>query len=155
MKRQLTFNSSQFTVYNLLHRLYSSIVTCQPPTVMQRGQALITLIFFVLIAGIVSTAAVMLMIVNVTSASKLEQSMVAYSVAESGVENGILRLLRDPNYTGETGFAVGTGTADITVTPGNPITITSTGTDGDFTRTVEVTLTYTNGIYTITTWKEI
>jgi hypothetical protein len=124
-------------------------------SIYPKGQALITLIFFVLIASIVSTGAVMLMIVNMSSATKQEQSMLAYAIAESGVENGILRLLRDPGYTGETDFAVGSGTADITVTPGNPITITATGQEGKFIRTIQVTVTYSDGEYTITSWKEI
>jgi Tfp pilus assembly protein PilX len=119
------------------------------------GQALITLLFYVIIVLTVTAAAVILVSADSLSASKLQDSSIAYSVAEAGMENGILRLLRDPNYTGESNVTIGTGIATITVTPGSPITIVSSGTAGAFTRKVQVTVTYSAGTYTISSWTEI
>lgn len=119
------------------------------------GQALITLIFYVIIIVTVTTAAVMLIAINSLSATKLQEGVLAYYVAEGGAENGFLRVLRDPNYLGETNLIIGDGSADIVVTPGNPKTIVATGKLGNFVRKMQITATYTNGVYTITSWKEI
>lgn len=119
-----------------------------------RGQALVTLLIFMVIAVTVTAAAVSLVIINSVSTSKTQQASVVYSVAESGAENGILRLLRNPFYTGET-LPVGDGTAVITVTGTNPKIIRSTGTIGNFKRTIEIQVGLTNNIMTIQSWKEI
>src|SRR5476649_2444851 len=103
----------------------------------QKGQALITLLFFVIIAVTITTGAAIVVMTNTLNETRLQQSTLAYSVAESGSEN---RLLRNPNYTGET-LTVGSGTATITVTGGgaNPYIITSKGQVGNYIRTVQVT----------------
>ena len=121
----------------------------------QKGQALITLLFFVLISLTITSAAIIIIIVNSISATKSQEGTLAYYTAESGVENALLRLLRDPNYPGET-ITVGTSTAVITVTKsGNTTTVVSVGTNGNFKRTVQAQMVYTNGAYTFSNWKEI
>lgn len=120
-----------------------------------RGQALITLIIYVIIILTVTSAAIIIITLDSLSATKEQEGMLAYYAAESGAENGVLRVLRNPNYTGETNLALGTGTADITVTAGNPVTIVSTGKSGNYIRKIQVTATKVSGSYTITSWKEI
>lgn len=120
-----------------------------------KGQALITLLFYVIIILIITTAAVMLVATNALSATKLQEGTLAYAIAEGGAENAILRLLRDPSYTGENDLVIGDGTADIVVTPGNPVTLISTGNLGNFKRSIRVTLSLSAGYYTITSWQEI
>lgn len=122
---------------------------------LQKGQALITLLFFVIVSITITSAAVTLIMISSLSATKLEMSTNALTIAESGAENAMLRLLRNPFYTGETGLAVGNGTATITVSGTNPTTITSTGIIGNFKRRVEVKVGYTNNILTVQSWKEI
>ncbi len=119
------------------------------------GQALITLLFYVMIIIVIITGAVMLIATNSLSATKLQEGISAYSVAEGGAENAILRVLRDPSYIGETDLAIGEGLADIVVTPGTPVTIISTGTVGKFVRKIQVTAVRTSGFYTITSWQEV
>jgi len=118
------------------------------------GQALITLLFFVLIALTITSAAIIIIITNSTSASKFQEGTLAYYAAESGVENALLRLLRDPNYTGET-LAIGDTTAVATVSGNNPKTIVSVGQNGKFKRTVQAQMNYNNGYYTFSNWKEL
>ena len=77
-----------------------------------KGQALIILLFFAIIAINVTAAATVIILVNSLSGSKFQQGTVAYEIAQAGAENARLRLLRDPNYTGET-LAVGNGNAVI------------------------------------------
>ncbi|MEK7572208.1 MAG: hypothetical protein AAB553_08110 [Patescibacteria group bacterium] len=123
---------------------------------VQRGQALVTLLFFVVIAMTIISAGVTMMIVNSVSGMKYQEGTVAYGVARSGVENAILRLLRDPSYTGET-MTVGEGQAVVQVSGnGYPYTITSRGTVGDYTKRIQVTAQYdTDGALQIVSEQEI
>jgi len=117
------------------------------------GQALITLLFFVLISLTIASAAIIIIITNSASANKFQEGTLAYYAAESGVENALLRLLRDPNYTGET-LIIGSTTVIATVS-GNPKTVVSVGQNGNFKRTVQAQMNYNNGYYTFSNWKEL
>lgn len=120
----------------------------------QKGQALIALLVFMVIAGTIVVAAIIGIALSATTTSKVHQGGLAYMVAESGAENGILRLLRDPTYTGEV-LPVGQGSATITVSGTNPIILISKGQVGSFIRKVQVTIQVVNNAYTIQSWKEI
>lgn len=116
------------------------------------GQTVIALMVFMVMASTITAAAVALSIINSQSASAIELGNNALSVANSGGENAMLRLLRNPSYTGET-LTVGDGTATITVTGTNPYVITSKGQVGDFSRTIQVVATG-SGFLTVSSWKE-
>lgn len=124
-----------------------------------RGQALITLLFFMIIGLTVTSAAVVLMYVNTISGSKQQDGEIAYQAALSGAENAKIRLLRNPSYTGESNLQIGSGSATITATGsgtvGDPYVITSTGTRGNFVRKVEVRATYINNLLDVASQKEI
>ena len=122
--------------------------------IKERGQALITLLFFVLISLTITSGAIIIIIINSLSVSKSQEGTLAYYIAESGVENAMLRLLRDPNYAGET-LIIGESTVIITVTGSNPKTAVAVGQNGNFKRTIQVDMNYNNGYYTISNWKEI
>lgn len=117
-----------------------------------KGQTVVILMVFMVIASTITAAAVALSIINSQSASAIELGNNALSVANSGGENAMLRLLRNPSYTGET-MTVGDGTATITVTGTNPYVITSKGQVGDFSRTIQVVATG-SGFLTVSSWKE-
>lgn len=124
---------------------------------LHTGQAMISLLFFIIIAITISSGAVVLMINSSRAASKLGIGTQAYYIAESGAENAILRLLRNPNYTDEV-LNVGDGTATIHVSGSNPYTIISTGSAqmGNYLRTIQVTLvSSSSGGLTVTSWKEL
>ena len=124
-----------------------------------KGQALLTLLIFTIIGITVTSGAVVMIMVNSLSGTKQQQSEITYEIAQSGADNGLIRVLRTPTtYTGET-LAVGSGSATITVT-GNggsttPFIIISKGTNGNFVRTIQVTATYQNNVLTVTSRKEI
>lgn len=120
----------------------------------RKGQALVTLLIFMIITITITSAAVAVMILNSQSANKMQEGLLAYNIAEGGAENAILRLLRDPDYTGET-LIMGEGVATITVSGVSPITINSEGRIRNFLRKIRVTTNYNNGIFTISSWKEI
>src|SRR5258708_27891042 len=117
----------------------------------QKGQALLILLNVMGTAMIVTTAAAAVRISNLISTGNYETSRQAYSVAESGMENALLRIHRDPNYAGETiAVTVGstTGTATSTVTGSSSKTIVSEGVVGTFHRKLQVTGNYVNTVFT-------
>lgn len=120
----------------------------------QEGQTLVTVLIFVIIAITLTTGAIALTVANSQTASGFDRGNQAFYVAESGAENGVLRLLRDPGYTGET-LAIGQDTATIGVTGTNPYTIVATGRSGNFVRKVQVVVDYSGGVLTVNSWKEI
>lgn len=120
----------------------------------QKGQALVTLLVFMVVSIIITTAAIEIIFVNSLSTSKLEQGINTYYLAESGIENGILRLLRNPNYTGET-LALEDGTIVVEVLGVDPIVITSTATANNTLRKIQAEMVYNNGVLTLSSWKEI
>lgn len=119
-----------------------------------QGQILVILLVLMSVATTIAAAATVVTLVSSRSANTLQQGVSAYYLAESGIENGLLRLLRDPKYTGET-INIGEGTTTITVSGDGDKTITSEGKIGNFVRTIEVVTQYNNDILTILSWKEL
>jgi hypothetical protein len=119
----------------------------------QSGYASVTLMVFVVIGITITAAATTIILINSLAASRMQQGMVAYDVAENGMENGIIRFLRDPvNYTGET-INTGNDTALISVSADKD-SITSVGISGNYRRKIEAQIDYTDD-FNITSWKEI
>lgn len=117
----------------------------------QKGQAVVALLFFMTISISIVTAMVIIVLNNVTAVSSLEQGNSAYYAAESGAQNALLRLIRDPSYSGET-LTVDGGTVTIQVANG---IATSTATVASSVRKVQVNTVYNNNIRTVTSWTEI
>ena len=115
------------------------------------GQALVVLLVFMTVGIMVSYATTLLSVYAISAASSSEQNELALAVSESGMENALMRLLRDPSYTGET-LTLPDGTATITVTGTTTKTVTSVGVSRNFKRTTVATVTYTNGIMSVTSW---
>lgn len=120
------------------------------------GQTLVILLVFMAVATIITSASIIMNIVNSVSTSQLSQGSNAFDIAESGAENGLLRLLRDPNYQGEI-LPVGSGITTVSVTGfGGPAPVlTSVGTIFGFSRVIQVKTSYTNNVLTILSWKEL
>jgi hypothetical protein len=119
----------------------------------QAGQSLVALLAFMAMALTLTSAVTIVTIANATTTSKYSLGQEALAIAEAGADNAFMRLLRDPNYTGETLTMIG-GTATITISGTNPKTITSYGEIGTFRRTVVVVATRTNNVLTVTSWTE-
>jgi hypothetical protein len=123
--------------------------------ITETGQALITLLFFVLISLTITTAAIIIIITNSVSVSKITEGDIAYYAAESGIENALLRMLRDPSYVGDETLTFGDATAKVDVLGTNPRIVTSIGQNGNFIRTIQAQMTYSSGYYTVSNWKEL
>lgn len=117
----------------------------------QKGQAIVTLLFIMVVSISVITAVVIVTANSVASGSSLEQGTVAFYAAETGAQNGLLRLLRNPSYSGET-LVVDDATVTITVS-GN--VITSIAEYGNSIRKIEVQTMYNNNELTVDSWREI
>ena len=115
------------------------------------GQILVTLLMFVLIALTVISVTITTVISNSQSATSAQQGVSVYYVAEGGAENAMMRLLREPSYQGET-LTIGDGSSTSAV---NGSTITVIGTLGNFTKKLQIDISYTNNKLTVTSWREI
>jgi hypothetical protein len=120
----------------------------------QSGQTLVALLSFMAMALIITTGAAAVTIANIQSASEYSRGEQALQAAESGADNALERLVRDPTYTGET-LTIGAGTATITVSGSPSYTITSVGRVGDFRRTIQVSATRSSNAVTISSWSEV
>ena len=151
-----------FVIYPTLILKIKFIFTCimkkRKIFIYQSGQALLTLLFFMIIGISITSATAVMILVNSRSGSFQQQGEVAYQIAQSGAENAMLRILRNPSYTGET-LTVGGGTATVVVTGSgtgaDPYVIVSTGTLGTFVRKVQVQATYVNNLLQVTSQKEV
>lgn len=118
------------------------------------GHILVILVFFIGIAMVMIPTSIALMTAESKQSTLLSLSSEAYAIAESGAENAIIRLLRDPSYAGET-LTVGQGTATITVTGSGSKTIRSEGRSGNALRIIQVTTDTNGGITTVSSWSEV
>src|SRR3989338_10015638 len=94
------------------------------------GQALVTLLVFIATATIITAAATTVTLINSQTTGKFAQGESALSIAQTGADNAILRLLRNPSYSGEV-LTVGNGTVTINVSGSSVKTITSEGKYGN------------------------
>ncbi|OGH38315.1 MAG: hypothetical protein A3B44_01565 [Candidatus Levybacteria bacterium RIFCSPLOWO2_01_FULL_38_21] len=117
----------------------------------QKGQVFVTLLFFVIIGVTIISAETIVLFTNILSGSTEEQGANAYYVAESGIEEALLRLNRNPGYAGGV-LTVGQGNAATQV--GNGI-ITATGTYAGTIKKIEVQIVNNDGALRIVSWKEI
>lgn len=118
----------------------------------QQGQALVMLLFFIMIGIIITTTAIFIIAGNSLAAGNVEQSDVAHAMAESGAERGLLKIVRG-DFTNETINDLPDGTVSISITNGNPIVIVSTATFGSYIKKVEVHATK-NSTTDVVSWKE-
>lgn len=100
------------------------------------------------------SSAIAIVVLNSQTANRSEQGSLTFSAAESGIENALLRLLRNPNYTGET-VPIGNATVVIVVSGTNTKTIIAEGKIGKFSRKVQVIAQYSNNVFEIQSWKEL
>ena len=121
---------------------------------LKKGQALVTLLVFIATATIITAAATTVTLINSQSTGKFAQGESALTIAQTGADNAILRILRDPNgtYTEEGPITIGSGTVTITVSGSSVKTITSEGKDGNFIRKVQVVGTFVNNTFTVSSW---
>ena len=118
------------------------------------GQALVTVLFVTVIGMLVTTGAITAVMSAYGSTGINERGAVAYHIAESGAENGVLRLIRNPLYSGET-VSFEDGQAVVTVsTVGTDVIVTSIGNMGSVSRKIVVHGHFSDVTFSIDSWKE-
>lgn len=114
-----------------------------------KGQALIA----VLITAVLGLTLGVFALERVFSGSEiLKESLEGEnlrSLNEGVLENGLLRILRDPNYTGEN-LTVQEASCIIEVVSGNPKTVRAICSRGDKTKKIQTTVSFNNGLVTFT-----
>ncbi len=115
------------------------------------GQILIALLVFMIIAMTIIAAGVVMLLLNNLGAQKFQQGNIAYYLAESGIEDALMRLLRNPS-AGNTTLTTPDGTATETINGG---TVLSTGVSGNFVKKIQVQITYSNNQMVIQSWAEV
>jgi hypothetical protein len=118
------------------------------------GHALVTLLVVITASMVMISAAVVLTIATSEASSLVLRSQQTLMVAEAGLEEALMRLLRDPNYTGGT-LTLGSSTATITVTGSNPKTVLAIAETGAISRRVQVLVTEDMGMMVVSEWKEL
>ena len=122
----------------------------------RRGSVLVTLLIFVATGIIVTSGAVTVSLINTQGTSKFSQGEAALVVADSGAEEALLRVLRDPNFTTtNTPLSVGEETATINVSGNSSKTVQSAGMSGNNRRTVQVSGSWTSSQFVLIDWEEI
>ncbi len=117
------------------------------------GQTLIALLIFILVAMTITIAATAVAIINIQANNSFTTGEQALAAANSGIEDAVIQLERNPSYSGGT-MPIANGTATITVSGTGTQTIVSIGSVGHFQRTVTATASTTANIVTVTNWSE-
>jgi hypothetical protein len=120
----------------------------------ESGYMLTALLVFLVVIIIITTTSVLVSVSSLRSETYFDSGSEALSAVDSGAENAILRLLRDPTYLGET-LQVGTTEVIITVVGSAPQVVTVVADSGSFERTIEVQLQRVDGMLQVTSWKEL
>lgn len=119
----------------------------------QNGQALTSLLIIMFVGLTIMTASVGLINTTQTATGSLDEANQALVVAESGIEDTLMKYIRNPSISGGT-LAVDGGLAVVSIASTNPYTFVSQGIVGQHSRTIRVTINNTGGITTVTSWKE-
>lgn len=121
--------------------------------ISQNGQTLVALLIFMMLTIAITTTAAAITIINTQGNSSFTTGQSALANAQTGVENALLRLERDPSYAGET-MTLSGGSSVINVSGSSTKIITAVGTAGAYKRTIVATATYSANIITLTSWSE-
>jgi hypothetical protein len=119
------------------------------------GQAMITVLLISAISMSVITGAMYAVYNAIGLSNQSEMGLLAHSAAETGLENALIRFIRDPSYAGETIQLDDNRRVTISVGGTPKTTITATGTIGTVTQCVQAVVYYNNGVFTIESWNEI
>ncbi len=121
----------------------------------QSGMALVTVIIFSAVGIIVIVAGITLTTTIAQTNQQFLQGQQALANAESGAENALLHLLRNPNYQQET-LTMDQGTARIEVSgDSNTKQIDVVGEYKSAKRKVRIQTSDENGMLKINSWEEI
>ena len=124
------------------------------PDTSEQGQMMVTLLVFIVIALTVTTTGTYLLIDNMKRTAAVGGAYQAQLFAESSLENALLQLLRNPNYSGET-LTLDDSTATIEVSGDSLKQISVQVESAGFSRRYQVLGLDDIGVLEVQSWKEI
>ena len=120
------------------------------------GQILTSVLVFMAFGLSVIALSATLTIINIQNTAKYAQSEQASNYAEAGAEEAILRLIRDPSYSGGNLALAADAVIAIQITAnGDSRTVISSATYNGFTKKVQVVASLANNKATLVSWKQI
>lgn len=121
-----------------------------------KGQALIGVLAVIAISMILVSSLMMNSLISADSSLKLRQSSHAIINADSYIQDAIIKIIRDPNYVGES-LTLPDSRVIIEVTGDNPknILVKSINFEGDILRRLSLQVNFSdNGAISIDNWTE-
>jgi hypothetical protein len=120
----------------------------------QPGQILVSVIIFMALGLTVIAMSAALTVINLQNTMKYSESAKALSYAEAGAEEGILRLIRDPTYSGGTLPLDAISVTISVVTNGTNKDVTSTAIYNGFTKKILARISLVGDKATLLSWDE-
>jgi len=119
------------------------------------GQILTSVIVFMAFGLSVIALSSVLTIINIQSTAKNSESTKTLSYAEAGAEEAILRLVRDPGYSG--GTLLIDDVSVLVVVTGDAVnkTISSTAAYNGFTKKIEAAVSLADSKVSLLSWKQV
>ncbi len=118
------------------------------------GQALLPLLIVMIIVLGLGTAAIELAIGNLIIDRYRQDEVLGYYSTQSALENALLRLLRNPNYTGES-LQINGASCTITVSGSAPYRLVVVCDNGRWVRKIQAFANFSAGIMAVTQVREI
>lgn len=114
---------------------------------------MVMVVLITVILASIATSVVAIVTTNALNTMREERGNQALTLAESGAEEALLRLLRDPSYPGGS-LTTNEGSATVVVVGDGIKTITSRGTIAGYEKVVEVVTRMEQGQLLIDSWRE-
>ena len=118
-----------------------------------KGQVLTSLLIIMFVGLTIIATSSSLINTSLSTTAGLLEANDALVVAESGAEDALIKILRNPSYVGGT-LPFDIGFASISIASTNPFTFTSLGVVGQHQRSIRVIINNSNGIMTVSSWQE-
>ena len=114
---------------------------------------MVLLLIVMMVTIAVVSLSVALVTETVLANLRQERGELAQTIAESGAEEAVLRVLRDPTTQGSFALTVGEGSATVEIVGTTIKTIYSKGSVSGYERQVEVEVAIVEGQVEITKWR--
>jgi len=120
----------------------------------QNGQVLVSILIIMAVVVLATGVSVVANSLSRTTGISVVSDKLLYA-AESGLEDALIKFLRDPNYNSET-IIIDSVSINIVVEKPSPteIVITSEAAQDNLIRKVKVTADFVNNVLTVNTWKQ-
>lgn len=120
----------------------------------EQGQALVVVLVLAVISIIVISASTAITIITAQDAQTVLLAEDLYVAVESGIEEAVISLLREPSYTGGT-VTQNDIDVNVVVTGTNPYVIEASAESAGIRRSIQAEGTIVNTVFTLTRWEEI